>query len=95
MSWLKGFLHAFKDEPPEVTGDPERIAQVQAVLEELRPAIAADGGAIELTSIAGGWVTVRLRGACSHCMVSDTTVHGAIEPRLRERHTWVLGVRAE
>jgi Fe-S cluster biogenesis protein NfuA len=95
MSWLKGFLRAFQNEPPQVAGDPERIAQVQAVLEELRPAIAADGGVIELASIEGGWVTLRLRGACSHCMVSDATVHGAIEPRLRERHDWVLGVRAE
>ena len=95
MSWLSEFVLKFKDEAPELKGDPVRIAEVQAVLEELRPAIAADGGRIELTSIAGGWVTVRLRGACSHCAASDTTVHGALEPRLRERHPWVLGVRAE
>ena len=94
MSWLAGFLRSFRDEPTEVRGDPERIAEVQAVLDELRPAIAADGGQISLESIEDGWVTLRLRGACSHCMVSDTTVHGAIEPRLKERHAWVVGVRA-
>lgn len=94
MSWLDNILHPFRTASDEVAGDPEQVAQVQVVLEELRPAIAADGGQIDLVSIEDGWVSVRLRGACAHCVVSDTTLFEALEPRLKQRHTWVQGVRA-
>ena len=94
MTWLRDFLRPFRSEARAATGDPEQVAQAQAVLDELRPAIAADGGEIQLVSVEDGWVRVRLRGACAHCVVSDTTVHEALEPRLKERHAWVLGVRA-
>ncbi len=94
MSWLDGFLAAFRDERRPPVGDPEQIAQVEEVLSELRPIFEADGGDIQLDSIADGRVTVRLRGACAHCSVSDTTLFGALEPRLKERHDWVVAVRA-
>jgi len=93
VKWIDGILSAFRDEPRRPVGDPQRIAQVEQVLEELRPAFLADGGDIHLESIVDGWVTVRLQGACSRCVVSDTTVFQALEPRLKERHDWVVGVR--
>jgi Fe-S cluster biogenesis protein NfuA len=37
---------------------------------------------------------VRLRGACGHCHARDMTLHGALEPRLRQRLPWITGLRA-
>jgi Fe-S cluster biogenesis protein NfuA len=78
-------------QPPR--GDPDQIAEVQRVLDELAPAVASDGGAIHLVSVEDGWVEVRLVGACAHCPASDTTVFLALEPKLRAAAPWVRGVR--
>jgi Fe-S cluster biogenesis protein NfuA len=99
MSWLDRLANAWgagddSGGSEKIAGDPRRIAEVQAVLDELRPMIRADAGDIELVSIEDGWVTVRLRGACGSCHASDMTVHGALEPRLKSRFDWVAGVRA-
>jgi Fe-S cluster biogenesis protein NfuA len=75
-------------------GDPERVRAVQSVLDELAPAVAADGGRIELVEVGDdGWVRVRMQGSCTHCNVRDTTLQGALEPRLRAAFGWVRGVR--
>ena len=37
---------------------------VQAVLDQIRPSLQADGGDIELVGIEDGIVKVRLSGAC-------------------------------
>ena len=95
MSWLErvlGGARGAQDAPPH--GDPERVAAAREVLDELRPLVAADGGHIELVSVEGGWVSVRLRGACAHCHASDMTLRGALEPRLRARLPWFVGLRA-
>jgi Fe-S cluster biogenesis protein NfuA len=76
-----------------VAGDPLRVQEVEAVLAELRPMFRADAGDIELAAIEGGWVVVRLRGACVSCHASDMTLHAALEPRLKARFPWVTGVR--
>jgi Fe-S cluster biogenesis protein NfuA len=95
MSWLDRFLGSFREAPaPAPRGDPERVAQVERVLAELRPAFEADGGDVQLVSVEGGWVEVRLRGACTSCHASALTLQGALEPKLREGLDWVAGVRA-
>jgi len=97
VSWLERFWSAVRgeeDEVPVPTGDPVRIAQVEAVLAEARPMFLADGGDILLVAVDdAGWVEVRLRGACTHCAASEQTLFGALEPRLRARWAWVRGVR--
>ena len=99
MNWLARILsmgdsHAASREPwKSVRGDPERAREAWSVLEELRPLVAMDGGDVELVSVDDGWVEIRLRGSCTSCHMSDTTVRGAVEPRLRERLAWVRGVR--
>lgn len=70
------------------SGDPERVAEAEAVLAELRPAVAADGGDIRLVAVEDGTVRVTLHGACRSCAASVLTLKGALEPRLRERLPW-------
>jgi Fe-S cluster biogenesis protein NfuA len=79
----------------EPIGDPVRLAQVEAVLERLRPAFRADGGDITLVEVdEAGLVTVALHGACSGCHASSMTLHGALEPELRRSLDWVSGLQS-
>jgi Fe-S cluster biogenesis protein NfuA len=96
MGWLQRFFQDLRagaaDAAP--SGDPARVAAVEAVLAELAPLVAADGGSIRLAAVKDdGTVEVRLRGACAHCHASPTTL-AAIEPRLRDACAWFRGVRA-
>jgi len=86
---VAGFLERLFGAPKEPPrGSPERIADVQRILRELEPLIAADGGAIELVAVEDGRVDVRLEGACQRCLASETTLFEALEPRLREKLPW-------
>ena len=40
-------------------------AQVESVLDKVRPALQADGGDVELVDIKDGVVSVRLTGHCA------------------------------
>lgn len=57
---------------------------VENVLNELRPYLAADGGNVELVEIDGPIVNLRLQGACSSCPSSTMTLKMGIERKLRE-----------
>jgi NifU-like protein len=96
MSWLDRIFggHAVEPELEAPRGDPQRIREVNAVIDELRPMFAADGGEVRLVAIEDDHVLVSLRGACKTCNASDLSLQGALEPRLKERCTWVRGVRA-
>ena len=59
--------------------------RVEAVLEEIRPALQADGGDVELVGVTEGVVKVRLKGACSGCPMSTMTLKHGIERLLKER----------
>jgi Fe-S cluster biogenesis protein NfuA len=59
--------------------------QVEEVLKEIRPALRADGGDVELVDVDEGVVKVRLTGACGGCPMSQMTLKMGIERRLRER----------
>ena len=58
--------------------------QIQAQLEELRGMLQADGGDLEVVSIEGKNVKLRLRGACGSCPHATMTIKQGIERRLRE-----------
>ena len=69
--------------------------EVEAVLEEIRPAIQMDGGDVELVDIqAGGRVLVRLLGACTGCAMSQLTLKQGIENLLMTRIAGVSAVDA-
>jgi Fe-S cluster biogenesis protein NfuA len=58
--------------------------RVQEVIDEIRPMLQADGGDVELVEVsADGVVKVRLTGACGGCPMSQMTLRGGIESRLK------------
>lgn len=78
----------------EAAGDPQRVRAAQAVLDQLAPALALDGGAVELVRVEdSGWVHVRMRGACASCSQQSATLADALEPRLRAALPWFAGLR--
>ncbi len=70
----------------EGTTDDLAVAErVKAILDnEIRPAIAMDGGDIQFHGYANGVVTLHLQGACSTCPSSTLTLKIGIESRLKE-----------
>jgi NifU-like protein len=63
----------------------QKINLIQAVLQDVRPILVADGGDVELFDVEGDVVKVLLKGACGSCESSTATLKNAIEVRLRER----------
>jgi Fe-S cluster biogenesis protein NfuA len=57
---------------------------VEAVLDELRPYLMADGGNVELVEIEGPVVRLRLQGACGSCPSSTMTLKMGIERKMRD-----------
>lgn len=65
-------------QPPTPLAD-----RVNAVLEQIRPAVKADGGDVELIGIDGTTAQVRFHGACIGCPSSNLTLHMGIERAVR------------
>jgi Fe-S cluster biogenesis protein NfuA len=59
-------------------------ADVETVLEKVRPALQADGGDVELVDVEGGVVKVRLTGACGGCPMASVTLKNGIEALLKK-----------
>ncbi|KAL6767045.1 NFU1 [Auxenochlorella protothecoides x Auxenochlorella symbiontica] len=59
-------------------------ANVEKVLDEIRPYLMADGGNVEFVEIDGPVVYLRLQGACGSCPSSLTTMTMGIKRRLME-----------
>jgi len=67
--------------------------QVESILEELRPAIQADGGDVHFVNITTeGVVQVRFEGECLRCPSRDMTLRSGIETTLRNRLQNITGV---
>ena len=58
--------------------------QIKAKLEEIRAALQADGGDLELVGIEGKVVRLRLVGHCGSCPYAMMTLKQGIESGLRE-----------
>jgi Fe-S cluster biogenesis protein NfuA len=66
-----------------VTMDKERV---QTVLDQIRPALQADGGDVELVDVTDdGVVKVALQGACRGCPMSQLTLANGVERVLKEQ----------
>ena len=61
------------------------IEKIKAVLNEIRPALQADGGDVEFIDYKDGVVLVRLQGACGSCPMSTMTLKQGIEARMKEQ----------
>ncbi len=69
--------------------------EVQAVIDEIRPMLQADGGDIELVEVGeDGNVKVRLQGACKGCPGAQMTLKMAVERRLKAKVPEVQAVEA-
>ncbi|HID03760.1 MAG TPA: NifU family protein, partial [Desulfobacterales bacterium] len=72
------------DKPKRLT-TLQKIKKIEEVLErEIKPALKKDGGDIELVDVDGDFVMVSLRGACTSCAKSQTTLKEYVEKKLRE-----------
>jgi Fe-S cluster biogenesis protein NfuA len=59
--------------------------QIQKIIEDdIRPALQGHGGDIELVSVEGDDVTVRLKGACAGCPGARMTLKNGVEKHLQE-----------
>jgi Fe-S cluster biogenesis protein NfuA len=68
--------------------------QVEEALKDIRPALHADGGDVELIDVKDGTVTLRLTGACGSCPMAAMTLRFGVEKLLKERVAGVTKVVA-
>ena len=57
--------------------------RVELALEEVRPALVADGGDVELVEIRTGEVLLRLTGACRSCPMAPSTLVDFVAERIQ------------
>ncbi len=68
------------------------IDKIEAVLDEIRPTLQADGGDVEFIDFNDGVVLVRMKGACGNCPMSMMTLKQGIEARMKAKIPEVLSV---
>jgi NifU-like protein len=63
----------------------QKIQLIQETInEQIRPALRAHGGNIELIDVEGDKVIVAFRGMCAQCMLAEVTMKDVVEAKLRE-----------
>ena len=74
--------------PPRKGGKLTTIQKIQLIQqtinEQVRPALRAHGGNIELIDVEGDKVIVAFRGMCAQCKISEFTMKDVVEAKLRE-----------
>lgn len=68
------------------------IEKIEKALNDIRPALQADGGDVELVEVENNVVKVRLKGACSGCPMSQMTIKQGIERYLKKAVPEIAGV---
>lgn len=82
-------------EPPDERTEGATVDRIRRILdEEVRPAVAMDGGDIVFAGFRDGIVELYLHGSCSGCPSSSVTLKQGIEARLVEAIPEVQGVVA-
>jgi NifU-like protein len=56
----------------------------QTINEQIRPALRAHGGNIELIDVEGNKVIVAFRGMCAQCKLAEFTMNDVVEAKLKE-----------
>ncbi len=96
---IKGFVTSkesplgpsYDDRAAHPQGDV--VERIRKVLEdEIRPAVAMDGGDVIFAGFENGVVEVYLQGACAGCPGASATLRFGIEARLREEIPEVTSV---
>ena len=70
------------------------IGIMKILEDEIRPAVAMDGGDVTLVSYENTVVKLRLRGACHSCPSSTVTLKMGIEGRLKQAFPEITAVEA-
>ena len=88
-----------KEEVEEIVAEKISFTEKEEVIidllnEYIKPAVESDGGAITFHSYVGDVVTVNLKGACSGCPSSTSTLKGGIESLLNQKVDPNIVVRA-
>lgn len=79
-------LEGFDMEKYPQLSDDEKVIIVEAVLDEsIRPALANDGGGLEVIEVEGKIVRIRYQGACGGCPSSTGGTLRVIENHLRSQ----------
>ncbi len=69
--------------------------EVKKALDDIRPNLQADGGDVELVNISDdGVVSVKLKGSCAGCPMSQMTLKMGIEKYLKKMVPEVKEVRS-
>ena len=77
--------HPEKPDKPKKLTNIQKIQLIQETInEQIRPALRADGGDIELIDVDGNKVIVAFRGMCAQCKMAEFTMRDVVEARLRE-----------
>jgi Fe-S cluster biogenesis protein NfuA len=58
--------------------------KVEAALAEIRPALQADGGDVELLEVNNGTVKLKLTGHCAGCPMASMTLKNGVERVIKE-----------
>lgn len=72
------------DKPARLTNIQKIQLVQQTINEQIRPALRADGGDVELIDIEGNKVIVAFRGMCAQCKMAEYTMKDVVEARLKE-----------
>jgi NifU-like protein len=80
-----------KQTPAISSHHPEKLTNIQkmqliqqTINEQIKPALRAHGGNIELVDIVGDKVIVAFRGMCAQCRLTEVTMKDVVEAKLRE-----------
>lgn len=68
--------------------------KVQEAIDKIRPMLQRDGGDVELVDVRDGIVTVRLKGSCAGCAMSQMTLKNGIEKFLKKEIPEIVAVQA-
>ncbi len=56
----------------------------QTINEQIRPALRAHGGNVELIDVEGSKVVIAFRGMCAQCKLAEITMKDVVEAKLKE-----------
>ena len=59
--------------------------KIETALAQIRPALQADGGDVELVDVNEGVVKLKLKGACGGCPMAAMTLQHGIERVLKDQ----------
>ena len=68
--------------------------EIKKALDEIRPALQADGGDVEYIGMYGDVVKVKLKGACDGCPMATMTLKNGIEVYVKKKVPGVESVVA-